>query len=50
LLVCSIDLARDDNPVGQQLRASLLRYAASPAFEPKVTVSPAQIRSLMREP
>ena len=50
LLVCSIDLARDDNPVGRQLRASLLRYAASPAFAPKVIVSAEQIRSLMSEP
>lgn len=50
LLVCSVDLTRDDNPVGRQLRASLLRYAASPVFEPKVAVTAEQIRRLTAEP
>jgi hypothetical protein len=48
LLVSSIDLARNDNPVSRQLHASLCRYVASPAFEPKVTLSVAQVAGLMR--
>ena len=47
LLVCSIDLSRDDNPVTRQLYAGLLHYAAGPRFEPPVELSPAQVRGLM---
>ncbi|MCB1131338.1 MAG: discoidin domain-containing protein, partial [Verrucomicrobiae bacterium] len=40
LLVCSLDLNRDldKRPVARQLRQSLLRYAASPAFKPTVEI------------
>jgi hypothetical protein len=36
LLVCTLDLNRDlqNRPVARQLRQSLLKYAASPAFKP----------------
>jgi hypothetical protein len=50
LLVCSFDLAKDDNPVSRQMRASLFRYVDSADFAPKVTVSVEQVRSLMKEP
>ncbi len=47
LLVTSIDLWGDGlDPVRRQLRASLLAYAASPAFEPSVTLSPEEVESL----
>jgi GH18 family chitinase len=48
LLVTSIDLARDldTNVVARQLRHSLLRYAASDRFDPKVELSPAALRAL----
>jgi hypothetical protein len=50
LFVTSIDLASDleANIVARQLRASLLRYMKSERFAPAVTVSPAQIRGLMK--
>jgi hypothetical protein len=50
LLVTSIDLERDleANPVARQLRHSLLRYAASEGFAPKVEVSPGDLRSLVQ--
>lgn len=50
LLVCSIDLhtGLDANPVARQMRASLLRYMASPHFRPSVQLSPEQVRSLFR--
>jgi hypothetical protein len=50
LLVTSIDLARDldANLVARQLRHSLLRYAASDRFAPKVELSPDAVRSLMQ--
>lgn len=50
LLATSIDL-RDSpalDPVTRQLRASLLRYAASGRFHPDVTLTPAQLRTLIR--
>jgi hypothetical protein len=51
LLVTSIDLARDldANVVARQLRHSLLRYAASDRFAPKVELSPDAVRSLMQQ-
>jgi hypothetical protein len=49
LLVCSIDLRRDleQNPVARQMFHSLLRYMTSPDFKPGVTLSPAEVRSLI---
>lgn len=40
LLVCTLDLNRDldKRPVARQLRESLLKYAASPAFNPTVEI------------
>ena len=41
---------RDDleaNPVARQMRHSLLRYAASDRFAPKVEVSPDAVRALV---
>lgn len=49
LLLTSVDLHTADDPVRRQLRASLLAYAASREFAPKVELTPAQIRSLLRE-
>jgi hypothetical protein len=47
LLVTSIDLEGSTlDPVRRQLRSSLLRYAASPAFNPTVTVTAEQVMSL----
>jgi hypothetical protein len=48
LLVVSIDLERDleANPVVRQMRHSLLRYAASDRFEPKVEVAADAVRAL----
>ena len=48
LLVCSIDLARADNPVIPQLRASLLQYIGSSAFAPRVALMADQVKTLMR--
>ncbi len=50
LLVTSIDLERDldANVVARQMRYSLLRYAASDRFVPKVEVSPDAVRALMQ--
>ena len=48
LLVTSIDLAGPDlDPVRRQLRASLLQYAASPAFNPAVPLPAGQVRGLI---
>jgi GH18 family chitinase len=49
LLVTSIDLEHelDANVVARQMRHSLLRYAASDRFDPKVEVSPEALRALM---
>jgi hypothetical protein len=52
LLVCSIDLHKDleHNPVARQMLHSLLHYMDSSRFKPKVTVAPAQVRSLIVPP
>jgi hypothetical protein len=52
LLVCSIDLRKDleHNPVARQMLQSLLHYMDSSRFKPKVTVAPAQVRSLIVPP
>lgn len=48
LLVCSFDLTTklDERVVARQLRRSLLDYAASEKFQPRVAVSAGQMRSL----
>lgn len=48
LLVCSIDLEHDLDPVRRQLRVSLLRYIASERFHPSVDVTTEQIHGLMK--
>jgi hypothetical protein len=52
LLVCSIDLSSDleSRPVAQQLRHSLLQYAASDDFQPSTAVEVDHIRKLFRQP
>lgn len=49
LLVCSADLSKDlaTRPAARQLRASLLAYAASEAFNPKVEVTEAQLAEVL---
>ncbi|MBB5352149.1 hypothetical protein HNR46_002390 [Haloferula luteola] len=47
LLVSAIPLERAD-PVTRQLRHSLVHYATSDDFQPKVAITPANIRSLFR--
>ena len=47
LMVCSIDLRHDDNPVSRQMLHSLLRYISGPHFNPSIAVSAEQIKSLM---
>jgi hypothetical protein len=39
LLVTSVDLSGELDPVRRQLRASLLAYASSEAFDPELTVT-----------
>jgi GH18 family chitinase len=48
LLVASVDLERDleANPVARQMRHSLLRYAASDRFAPRVEVAADAVRAL----
>jgi hypothetical protein len=51
LLVTSIDLAGPDlDPVRRQLRTSLLRYAASPAFNPATSLNAEQVSGLITPP
>jgi hypothetical protein len=49
LLVSAFDVARenDPNPVARQLRYSLLRYMNSESFQPHVSVSTEQMRSVV---
>lgn len=49
LLVSAFDVSKpaDSNPVARQLRHSLLGYAGSDCFQPKVSVTAEQMRSLM---
>ena len=48
LLVSAFDVTNQasPNPVTRQLRYSLLKYARSDCFQPQVSVSPEQVRSL----
>jgi hypothetical protein len=50
LLMCSIDLRSDLNhrPVARQMLHSLLRYAGSPAFDPKASCSVEQLKGLFQ--
>lgn len=50
LLAVSMDLETDldRRPVARQMRASLLRYMASPRFDPPVELTAEQVRSLYR--
>jgi hypothetical protein len=49
LLFCAIDIASDleTRPVARQLRASFLRYAASPEFDPKSSLTSDTLRSMI---
>ncbi len=49
LLFCAIDITSDltHRPVARQLRASLLRYAASPEFAPQSSLSANALRALI---
>jgi len=49
LLFCAIDIAHDleARPVARQLRASLLRYAASPEFAPQSTLTAEALRAMI---
>lgn len=48
LLVSAIDVSKpnDSNPVARQLRYSLMNYMAGDCFQPRVSLSPAQMRAL----
>ena len=49
LLVSAIDVSNPDdvNPVARQLRYSLMNYMATECFQPNVSVTPAEMRSLL---
>lgn len=49
LLVCGIDLERDlaIRPVAKQMLFSLQRYMTTPAFDPKLALTPAQITAFL---
>ena len=46
LVLCSIDLNSETNPVARQLRRSLLDYMAGVKFQPQTEISPADFRGL----
>lgn len=48
LLVSAIDVSKpnESNPVARQLKYSLMNYMAGDCFQPRIPVSPAQIRTL----
>lgn len=50
LVVCSIDLRSEQNPVARQMLHSLLSYMGGNRFNPTVTLKPEQIRGLMSAP
>jgi hypothetical protein len=50
LLVCSIDLKSDQNPVARQMLRSLFDYVGSNRFKPTVALTPEQVRRLMTQP
>jgi len=47
LLLVAADLAGADDPVCRQLLASLLDYAASPGFAPKVALTREQLAGIV---
>lgn len=47
LLVCAADLPAIDTPEARQLRASLLRYAASSDFVPATPIAASELRELL---
>ena len=50
LMLCTMDLQSDQakRPVARQLLASILKYMNTPAFAPKVEVTEAQLRTVVR--
>ncbi len=52
LLACSCDLVNDldQRPVARQMRHSLLAYMTDARFEPKYTMTTAQLADLLKEP
>ncbi len=50
LLVCSIDLKDDLNPVARQMRHSLLHYMEGKAFKPTIELTAGQVRALSAPP
>ena len=52
LLACSLDLetSLEVRPVARQLRHSLLRYAASPRFQPAVELESGALEAILRGP
>jgi len=52
LLACACDLVSDldQRPVARQMRHSLLSYMADPQFDPKYTMTAAQLADLLQEP
>jgi hypothetical protein len=50
LLICSIDLRQDDNPVSRQMLHNLLTYMGSETFDPIETLTAEQVHSLVESP
>ena len=50
LLVTSIDLSGELDPVRRQLRVSLMTYATDITFAPPVAVEPEQVAMLFKPP
>ncbi len=50
IVVCGFDLTGDlsDDPVGRQMRQTLLDYMAGPSFHPKTEITSAQVRQLLK--
>jgi hypothetical protein len=50
LILTSMDLTQnlDSRPVARQMRKSLVDYMTTPAFAPKITLTDAQLRSLLK--
>jgi hypothetical protein len=49
IVICGFDLTRDQggDPVGRQMRQTLLQYMAGKSFDPKTTLTSEQIRQLI---
>jgi hypothetical protein len=52
IIACSVDLETDldQRPVVRQLRASILAYLTGASFAPETTLTPADLRQLLRGP